>query len=77
MSDSLSDAADRGREKGSHQQDLAEVARETDEKETTTRYTIDFPDSLHKRIKMQAVKEERSMKDLLIDAMEMYLNART
>lgn len=42
--------------------------------EPTTRFTIDLPNSLHKRIKVQStIKEERSMKALVVEAVEQYL----
>jgi plasmid stability protein len=45
-----------------------------EEKQTTTRYTIDLPDRLHHEFKIQAAMENRSMKDVMIEALETYLN---
>jgi predicted transcriptional regulator len=48
-----------------------------DESSSTTRFTIDLPDSLHKRIKVQAtIEEERSMKALIVEAVEQYLSQK-
>ncbi|MCS4054069.1 hypothetical protein [Salinibacter ruber] len=41
--------------------------------EPTKRYTLDLPQSLHKWLKKQAiVEEERSMKEITIDALQEY-----
>jgi predicted HicB family RNase H-like nuclease len=43
-------------------------------KEPTTRFTVDLPDSLHYRFKVQAAKEGRSMKAVMIEALSQYLD---
>jgi hypothetical protein len=49
-------------------------SRNSGRKEETTRFTVDLPDPLHKRIKVQStIEEERSMKALVIEAVEQYL----
>ncbi len=39
-------------------------------REPTTRITVDMPDSLHRRISFLSVEERRSIKDLVIEALE-------
>ena len=41
--------------------------------EMATIYMRDFPSDLHKRAKLQAVKEEISLKAIVIKALEQYL----
>lgn len=44
-----------------------------EEEEATKRYTLDLPKSLHKWLKQQAIiEEERSMKEITIDALLEY-----
>lgn len=73
MNDELSDATERGRSKKGPRDLSDELDSGETEKEPTTRYTIDLPDSLHKEFKLRAVEEDRSMKDLMIEALEEYL----
>lgn len=74
MSD-LGNAADRGKEKETPS-DLTDMTRETGEKEPTTRFTVDLPDSLHRRFKVAAAEDNQSMKDLMVAALERYLEQR-
>lgn len=68
----LDGAAERGKEKSSPK-DLTKMTER--ENEATVRYTIDFPKSLHTAIKKQAtIDEDRSMKALIIDAVDQYLS---
>jgi predicted HicB family RNase H-like nuclease len=78
MSDDLSDAADRGREKQGPRGLSDELGSDddNDQKEPTTRFTVDLPDSLHKEFKVAAAQDDRSMKDLMITALEKYLEQR-
>lgn len=69
MSDSLNTRRPR-RER----RDLGDLTK--GEKEATTRFTVDLPDSLHHTFKMQAAAEGRSMKDLVVEVLETYLNYR-
>lgn len=62
----LNDAADRGSKKKAS---LDDAVSEQD----TTRLTVDLPDELHQRLKMQAVRESRTMKDVTMEALEDYL----
>lgn len=74
MSD-LEGAAERGKEKKGPK-DLTEMTEREDE--PTVRYTIDFPKSLHTALKKQAtIVEDRSMKDLITEAVDQYLNENT
>lgn len=41
------------------------------------RLTADIPSALHKRLKMQALIEERSVTDLVVQATEYYLRRET
>lgn len=53
--------------------------RDTDElredaaQEDQVRLNADVPRSLRKRVQMQSVKEERNIREVVIDAMEEYL----
>jgi len=78
MSDDLSDAAERGQEKQGPRGLSDELGSDddNDRKEPTTRFTIDLPDSLHKEFKVAAAKDDQSMKDLMITALEQYLQQR-
>jgi predicted HicB family RNase H-like nuclease len=51
------------------EQVIEEVAREE-----TTRLNAMIPVSLHKRVKLQAVEEERSITDIVIESLEEYLS---
>jgi len=54
--------------------------RDTDElredaaQEDQVRLNADVPRSLRKKVQMQSVKEERSIREVVIDAMEEYLD---
>jgi len=78
MSDDLSDAAERGQEKQGPRGLSDELGSDddNDRKEPTTRFTVDLPDSLHKEFKVAAAQDDRSMKDLMITALEKYLEQR-
>lgn len=81
MNDDLSDAAERGRDKQgprglSDELGSDDSSDDRDEKEPTTRFTVDLPDSLHKEFKVAAAKDDLSMKDLMITALERYLDQR-
>lgn len=80
MSDDLSDAAERGRDKQGPRglsNELSDAGDESDsEKEPTTRFTVDLPDSLHRQFKIAAAEDNQSMKDLMITALQQYLRQR-
>ncbi len=80
MSDDLSDAAERGRDKQGPRglsNELSDAGDDNDgEKEPTTRFTVDLPDSLHRRFKIAAAEDNQSMKDLMITALQQYLRQR-
>jgi predicted HicB family RNase H-like nuclease len=83
MSDSsnaggIGEAADRAGQKSTgHLQDLIDDARtEEDQEESTKRFNVEISEELHRTIKAQAGKEGRSMKDLFLDAIELYLSQR-
>lgn len=71
----LNEAAERGKGKGTPS-DLTEMTRETGKKEPTTRFTVDLPDSLHQRFKVAAAEDNDTMKDLMVKALERYLEQR-
>jgi len=75
---SLDDAAKKTKSKDvSHLDDLLAEARTEEEEEVKTkRFNVEIPEELHHFIKVQAAKEDRSMKDVFLDAMEMYLSRR-
>lgn len=50
--------------------ELVEDAAQEDQ----VRLNADVPKSLRKRVQIQAAKEERNMRDVVIDAMEEYLS---
>lgn len=53
--------------------DTLESMTDEPEDEPTQRYTLDIPKSLHKWLKQQAIlEEERSMKEITIEALEDY-----
>lgn len=55
--------------------ELSDSDDSSNQKEPTTGFTADLPDSLHKRLKMQATIEEgRSMKVLVVEAIKQYLD---
>ena len=70
MSNDLSGAAERGREKQGPRGLSDELGSDddNDQKEPTTRFTVDLPDSLHKEFKIAAAQDDQSMKDLMIAA---------
>lgn len=43
-------------------------------KEETTRLNADVPVSLHKKVKLQAVEEGRSITDIVIESLKEYLS---
>ena len=72
MSELSPDDANRNRGKSS--KSLEDEVLRSEGEEATKRYTLDLPQSLHKRLKKQAViEEERSMKEITIEALEDYL----
>jgi predicted HicB family RNase H-like nuclease len=74
---SLENAAKRSQEKAANIDDLiAEARRDQEEKVPTKRFNVEIPEELHTTIKLQATREARSMKDIFLDAMEMYLSRR-
>jgi hypothetical protein len=74
MSD-LGNAADRGKDKDTPS-DLTDLTKDTGDKEPTTRFTVDLPDSLHKRFKVAAAEDDQTMKDLMVTALQRYLEQR-
>lgn len=65
---------DANRNRGKANKSLEEEVRQNEEEEATVRYTLDLPKSLHKHLKKQAIiEEERSMKEITIEALEDYL----
>jgi len=48
--------------------------REDAAQEDQVRLNADVPRSLRKKVQMQSVKEERSIREVVIDAMEEYLD---
>jgi predicted HicB family RNase H-like nuclease len=75
---SLEEAAKKTQGKDvSHLDDLLADARTEEEEEVQTkRFNVEIPEELHHYIKVQAAKEDRSMKAVFLDAMEMYLSRR-
>jgi predicted HicB family RNase H-like nuclease len=74
----LGSAADRAKSKSTgHLDDLIEDGRIEEEEISTKRFNVEIPEELHRAIKAQAGKEGRSMKDLFLDAFEMYLSQRS
>lgn len=63
----LDDAAERGSQKEANLDDAVQG-------QSTTRLTVDLPDDLHQELKMQAVRENRTMKDVTMEALKGYLN---
>lgn len=74
----LGSAADKAQGKSTgHLDDLIEEARtEEEEEEPTKRFNVEIPEELHRVIKAQAGREGRAMKDVFLDAIEMYLSQR-
>lgn len=68
---SLTSAARRERVSRTTESALEDAAREG-----TKRLNADVPESLYRRIRMQAAAEDRSIKDLIVEAMENYLGGR-
>lgn len=66
MSD-LNEAAERGSQKEANLDDAVSG-------QDTTRLTVDLPDPLHQELKMQAVRESRTMKDVTMEALKGYLS---
>ena len=66
----LSEVAERMQEKSSSAQKQEAKAGQ----EPKHRFTADIPKSLHKRLRLQSVEEERPMKEILVDALNDYLN---
>jgi predicted HicB family RNase H-like nuclease len=84
MSDTggLSDAVETSKGKDvSHLDDLLREARTDEDDEPDgpemKRFNVDIPKELHSFIKTQAVREDRTMKDIFLDAIEMYLSQRS
>lgn len=77
---SLEDAASKSQNKDvSHLDDLIDEARTEDPDAAdadTKRFNVEIPADLHQLIKVQAAQEDRPMKDLFLDAIEMYLAQR-
>ena len=74
----LTDAANRGKSKKSPTSLDDEVRNDESQEEPTQRYTLDIPRSLHKWLKKHAIlEEERSMKDVTIDALKEYRERHT
>ena len=48
----------------------ARMTRPPSVKEPTTRITVDMPDSLHKQLSYLSVETRRSLKDLVIEALQ-------
>lgn len=75
--DSLSSASERARSKQHANQDLSELARKEEESPSETiRYTIDMPAERHQLLRRIAFEEDRSKKDVMLDALEMYAHKR-
>jgi predicted HicB family RNase H-like nuclease len=73
----LGSAADKAKNKSTgHLDDLIEDARTEEQEVSTKRFNVEIPEELHRAIKAQAGKEGRSMKDIFLDAFEMYLSQR-
>lgn len=73
----LGSAADKAQGKDTgHLDDLIEDARTEKEEVRTKRFNVEIPEELHRTIKAQAGKEGRAMKDVFLDAIEMYLSKR-
>jgi predicted HicB family RNase H-like nuclease len=75
----LGSAVETAESKGTgHLDDLLEEARvEEEEEKKTKRFNVEIPEELHRYIKTQAAREDRSMKAIFLDAMEMYLSKRS
>lgn len=66
----------RGRPPGTAQRAIAPAASGKGPREGFRRLTADIPAELHKRLKMQALMEERTVTDILLDATRAYLSNR-
>ena len=65
----LSDYAKRQQEKSAAAKEQEQKVKE----EPEHRFTADIPKSLHKRLRLRSVQEDRSMKAILIESLNMYL----
>lgn len=65
----LSEFAKRQKEKSAKAKEQERKAKE----EPEHRFTADIPKSLHKRLRLRSVQEDRSMKAILIDSLNQYL----
>ena len=54
----------------------AAATRSNGPREGYRRLTADIPADLHKRLKMQALMEERTVTDIILDAARAYLSQR-
>ena len=54
--------------------DAKEAALDEATKEETKRLNLDVPISLHSQLKVQAAQEGRSMKELVMSALDQYLS---
>lgn len=75
MPDDLSSAAERGKSKQGPRNLSEELSEEEEnEAEETTRFTADLPKDLHHRFRVRAAQEDRSMKAIMVEALENYLS---
>ena len=72
MSD-LNSAAERGKSKRGPKSLDDEVRRDDKNDRKPVRYTIDLPPDLHREFKVKSAQESRTMKDVMIEALEAYL----
>ena len=76
-SNTLGGASERARDKQGRNQDLQDlIAEEEVDPDKKIRYTIDFPPDLHQLLRRIAFEEDRSQKDVMLDALQMYANQR-
>lgn len=57
-------------DKEKHHDKMTERAENLDVKP----YLFRIPASLYKKVKLQLVKDERNMRDILVDALNLYIN---
>ena len=62
--------------KPSGQSETTREAAEQAGEEDTTRLNAEIPNSLHRRVKIQAASQDSSMKDVVVQALEEYLSKR-